>query len=347
MNRFLTLTVFFLCFFGLGLKASGDDFASRDRALRELSLRYKVSTLAPSSGDFRNPTWRLTVAPAFNYSSHKAITTVINGTNLKSDGGHSSTGGLYLSGAKALGRVAELSLNFLLAHTSYSGGLLTPNIAGFGGSSEVKATSNQYGVAATFKTFIGNFELAYAKLFHRYSGEETIVVPMGISQTRNMDMRHELYTLGIWWERDFPVNETWTINPYAGWRHSDSTITMQNNWNDWTGGPGAKTGNGAKYDQAVGGARLKYSAGPLGVNFRLAYSYRASKNDIPIFSSRTLGPGVVTMGYYTGFDRSVVGYGVDVSFFSHIFGVLDLAYNGARGADANFHNVTLAFVYFF
>ncbi|MDR1167177.1 MAG: autotransporter outer membrane beta-barrel domain-containing protein [Deltaproteobacteria bacterium] len=333
---------------GLVLGLSGTALANkspeRRKAMRDLSYEAQAQRAwsSPAAGDGeKKSSW--VFIPEFHFSHHGNLKTTLNGSALKSDSGHSTVGSFTVIASKPFTDWFTLSFMYQYGYSNYDGGLLTPDIDGFGGSSDIDVTAHLMGFVSNFEfPTVGKIEFSLLMVWDIYDGAETIVYPGGATETRSVDQFDDrLISFLVWWDKDFPLAESWTIDPYLGWR---SVHVVLKDMNDWQGAPGDYYSDSAWTHLLSGGVKLKYGAFPWGFTARVGANRRVTKNDVPGYASRAQAPGVVNLGWMTSWDRTVVSWGAGVSYVAPDVAVVELGYNGAAGADTNYHTLSLTLV---
>jgi hypothetical protein len=311
--------------------------------MRALASTYSafasLDPSAPSAGDPPSRQVSVTFIPEFHYSSHGNLQSVIGGTALKSEGGHSSVLSFTFMATKPLTDWFKLSFMYQYGYSEYDGGLLVPDIAGFGGTSQIEVDAHLVGFIGdfSFKT-AGNFQVSLMEVWDIYRGQETMIFPGGATETRSVNSFDDrVFSFLTWWDKPFAIGESWNIDPYVGWRSVKVDLMDMNDW-----------ANGGLYDSSswthlvAGGVKFIYNGDLWSFNTRVGVHHRINKDDIPGYTSRAVAPGAVNLGFMTSWDRTVLSYGIGmVKVFPEVC-VIALGYNGALGNDTNFH--TFSFV---
>lgn len=288
------------------------------------------------------------LVPEFHYSSHGSLNTKLGGTDLKASSGDATAWDFLLIGTKQVNDLLTLALTYQFAYTEYSGGLLVPKngVAGvidsFSGDSEINTTSNLIGLDATFNfKEYGKFNLGFAQAWDNYSGNETQYQHLAgggtISDKRSIDEQQtRVSSIMGWYDIDLPINDSWTFNPYVGWRAIYAVISNQN---DWTKAAGAKTGDDGEWVHlASAGFKLKYQADRLGMYMRAGINHRVTSDDVPGLGSRAMAPGVVHFGHMTNMDRTVGTWALGLNYVLSEKAVIDFGYNAYAGSDVEVHS---------
>ncbi|MDR2612626.1 MAG: autotransporter outer membrane beta-barrel domain-containing protein [Deltaproteobacteria bacterium] len=332
---------------GAALAADGGEY-QREKAFRDLVLDYQKAALhAPSGGDGGSGV-SFVLIPEFNYVSHGDVTGTIEGTRLKMAGGDSKAYSLTFIAARQFTDWLKVSFLYEFSQTKYKGGLLVPDQPELSGRTDITNNAHLVGFVGNFTSrVLGNFEVSLMEAWDIYSGTETMVVDTGAGIAEDersvgaFDDR--VFSFIVWWDRDFPVNDSWKVDPYLGWR---SVQVVLKGMNDFS--PGGNLKDDSSYTHIVsGGLKLKYSAGLMGFYVRAGVNHRITKDPIPGFSTRAVAPGVVNMGFMSGWDRTVASWGLGFSYVVPETVVIDLSYNGGAGSNIKLHTATAAFVFLF
>lgn len=335
---FLILTI--LCFSlstGSPLEAGQDK--AKGELIRSLAPRYAAKlAAAPSAGEPASRQVDVSIIPEYHFSSHKNLQSVIGGTALKSDSGRSSVFTLLFQATKPLTDWFKLSFVYQYGYAEYTGGLLVPDLPGFGGTSDIEVDAHLVGLVGDFSfKKLGNFQLSVMEVWDIYRGTETMIYPGGATESRSVNSFDDrVFSLLTWWDKPFDLNDSWIIDPYIGWRSVKVDLMDMNDW-----------ANGGLYDSSswthlvAGGLKFIYNADLWSLTTRVGAHHRINKDDIPGYTSRAVAPGAVNLGFMTSWDRTVLSWGLGlVRAFPEVC-VIVLGYNGAAGEKTNFHTFSL------
>jgi hypothetical protein len=320
----------------------------RERAFRNLMLESGKLALHPPSSGAGPPEWTFAVIPEFDYVSHSDVAGVIDGVRLKRASGDSRTWAVTFVAGKRITDRFKLSFLYKYSYTSYRAGLVVPDMPTISGTADINLSSHLAGLVGNYASdCLGKFEVSLMEAWDLYDGKETFVVNAG--GTTRVDERSadafddRVFSFIVWWDKDFPVSETVTLDPYLGWR---TVQVVLNDMNDFTA-PGAYKNDSSTTHLASGGLKVKFDAGPLKLSVRAGVNRKITKNPIPGFASRAVAPGVINLGYMTCWDRTVATWGLGVGYVIPGKVAIDIAYNGAAGPETKLHTVTGAFVFMF
>ena len=327
-------------------QASGkDDLTQRDRAFLNASFKAQAEKYAPATGE-ETPPSLIVVSPQYYYTSHGSLSTRLGGVDLKSGGGHSSGVGVVFSAAKPVSEMFTVSFFYQFIAADYDGGMLVPkNEPGIDkGTTDESAIEQVVGFVGdwNFKEY-GRLNFSLLQAFEQYDGTETMYFTGGGRQKRSTDeLKVRITSLMAWYEKDFLINESWSLTPYAGWRALYVVVKGQN---DWGRAPGHTTGDSLWAHLASGGLKLNYIDGPLGLTMRAGFNYRVSKDDLPGFGSRAVAPGMAHLGYRNNFDRTIGTWGLGFNYATQTGPVVAVNYDGFAGADTQAHMGSLTLVF--
>ncbi|MDR1395550.1 MAG: autotransporter outer membrane beta-barrel domain-containing protein [Deltaproteobacteria bacterium] len=315
----------------------------RDRRFQDLSmkatqLKYSQNqnqNQAPAAGE--GSPMVVALVPEFSYSHHKAFRD--NGAFI--DSGDSKLGSMALVLTKPLSDQWSVYFLYQYSYSEYDGSQFTD----FG---EVQATSgelvarkvrnaNAYsqfiGLGAKFShPTAGNFDFNVVEAWNVYRSTTDITDVFGnVERGGQADYDDRLTSLILYWDKDFAINDSWSIDPYLGWRSVWAVVHAADTARLWL-------------HLATGGIKVKYKSGNLGFYFRGGANYRASKDDIPDLATRAVAPGVLHHGWFASYDRTVAtwGVGVNYAFSNGLF--LDFSYNGMSGKVNQVHSGTAVIV---
>jgi hypothetical protein len=334
---------------GASAADGGGDF-QREKAFRDLVLSYQASALHAPSGGESGSGFTVALIPEFDYVSHGDARGVIDGTALKIASGTSKSYALTFIAGKQFTDWLKVSFLYKYSYTTYKAGLLVADQDNLSGTSDVSLASHLMGFIGNF-TFptAGNFEVSVMEAWDIYSGEETsyFVDNAGVAHESKRSagsFDDRVFSLIVWWDKDFPVNGSWTVDPYLGWR---TVQVVLNDMNDFTGPAGTLRSDSSVAHLAAGGLNLKYNAGPLSLKLRGGVNHRVTKNPIPGFASRANAPNEINLGYMSCWDRTVGTWGLGLSYVIPETMVFSVNYFGAAGPETVMHSATAAFVFLF
>ncbi|MDR1921788.1 MAG: autotransporter outer membrane beta-barrel domain-containing protein [Candidatus Adiutrix sp.] len=317
-----------------------------------------METAAPAAGEGPGGIVFLFI-PEFHYSQHGDLSTTLSGTDLISSGGDAYSADFLLLAQKPISDLLTLGVTYQFTHLSYSGGLLVPaggvpagGIDYFSGDSDIDVTSNLIGLDALLNFQAkGRLSLGLAQAWDIYNGNETFRTHFAdgtvAADRRSADaFKTRVTSLMAWYDVDVALNESWTLNPYLGWRSIYAVVSNQNLFAEPAGQPGSMTENDGSWAHlATLGLKLKYQADLFGFYVRGGLNHRVSSDDVPGFGSRAMAPGVVHLGYMVNFDRTVGSWGAGFNYVIPETCVIDFGYNGYAGSDLDAHTATMTLVF--
>ncbi|MDR1084374.1 MAG: hypothetical protein LBP22_05795 [Deltaproteobacteria bacterium] len=343
--------VFLAAFFVIGLintdaVAGRDHRESRFSRLDRPSLEQSAQkNPAPSAGGEAGRPVTVAVVPSYHHIRHDDLTTVMDGTPLKSGSGTSRLGSIILTAAKPINETVSLSWIYQYTFGHYRGGLLVPDLPAFDGRSDLSLSSSMTGVIADF--FLGragHLNVNFLVAWDSFSGQETMTTPFG-RETRSVGRRDtRLGSVTAWYEIPFDLGQGLTLSPYAGWRTIRACLR---GLAVWTEPPGTTSASNAWSHIYSGGLTLSYDRGPLNWKLWSGWNQRTKKGNIPGFASRAYSPGVANLGWMNNWDQGVWTYGFSVSRAVTDGVVLDFSYNGHKGSHTLAQAGNLAVVWIF
>jgi hypothetical protein len=328
----------------------------RDRAFQDMSFKameYKHNQQmnkneAPAAGE--GSPMVVALVPEFSYSHHKAFRdTNADGDRVFIGDGDSRLGSMALVLTKPLHDQWSVYFLYQYSYSDYDGsafagvGSFARSVAGVGvpGTEvdHVKRNGNAYshfiGLGAKFAHPVaGNFDFNIVEAWNDYRSKAIATDILGrewVGETQEYDDR--LTSMILDWDKDFAINENWTIDPYLGWRSVWAVVHPEDS-------PSVRLW----LHLATGGIKVKYNSGNLGVYFRGGYNYRTSHDDIGDLATRAVAPGVLHHGWFASYDRGVGTWGLG---FNYNFGngwFIDISYNGMAGSVNYVHSGTAVVV---
>ncbi|UQZ90652.1 hypothetical protein C4J81_16145 [Deltaproteobacteria bacterium Smac51] len=344
MIRSILIALFILAF-STGAQAGGP--SERDRVFSDLYFKSQLKPQAVSAGeDGHGAGITFVIMPEFHSSSHSDMKTKLGGTKLKTSDGDSKTGSLMFTVSKELTDTFSLGFLYQIAYMDYSGGLLTPDLAGFSGQTELDSLSHLVGFFSivNLKEY-GTLNLSLLQDFDSYDGHETFVSPYGTDTRTLSDFKTRVTSLMAWYERRCNLSEAWSVTPYLGWRSVYAVVSDQNNFGVAAGMPGDKVDAHAWAHLISGGLSFDYQNGPWGVHLRAGVNHRTSHDDVPGLASRAMAPGMVHIGYNIFMDRTLATYNLGLNYVFSPNAIMALGYDGAAGSDSTMHKASLALVF--
>jgi hypothetical protein len=335
--------IFTICFWNTGVFAT-DWHNDNLKNIRNLWFDSKVQKLmAPSAGEPENRMVTILLIPEFHYSDHGNLKTVLDGTALKASSGYSTVGSITFMATKPITDWFSLSFMYQYGNADYNGGNLVVDAPNFAGSSEITVEAQLAGFLGDFKSkSIGNIQVSLLEVWDIYRGSETTEIG-GVADIRSVNAFDDrVFSFLIWWDKDFAITDSWTIDPYLGWRSVKVNLM---DMNDWTKAQGELKDDSSWTHLVALGAKLKYNNGSLGFYTRLGLNYRVTEDDVFGYTSRAVAPGVVNLGFMTSWDRTVGSWGIGINYFVPNVCVLDIGYNGAAGKDTLYHTLSLALIF--
>jgi hypothetical protein len=346
----------FLCLLAAGLfsvgvlslgvsEALAKDGARELKALRNFSLETNaLKAHSPNAGENGPGQVTVLLIPEFHQSSHDELHTVMDGVPLKSAKGRSTVGTLTFLATKPIVDWFSLSFIYQYGYADYTGGLLVMDEEGWDGESHIEVEAHLAGFLGDFKfKQAGNFQVSLLEVWDLYKGHETAITPWGTSETRRVDAFDDrVFSFLVWWDKDFAINEKWTMDPYLGWR---SVKVYLMDMNDWSGPSGQLMDGNSWTHLIAGGIKFKYASGLFGFYSRVGFNYRTTKDDVVGYTSRAVAPGVTNLGFMTSWDRTVGSFGLGVNYVMPGSMILDFGYNGAAGKDTLYHTLSLSFIF--
>jgi hypothetical protein len=315
------------------------------KTLRNLSFDAKArEASSPAAGEDAARGVTVLLIPEFHQSSHGELHTILDGSPLKSSKGHSTVGTLTFLAVKPITDRFSLSFIYQYGYADYKGGLLVVDAPGWEGESHIEVEAHLAGFLGDFKfKEAGNFQVSLLEVWDIYKGHETAITPWGEVDTRRVDAFDDrVFSFLVWWDKDFPITDKWTADPYLGWRSVKVNLM---DMNDWVAAPGTLKDGNAWTHLAAGGVKFKYSSGLLGFYLRAGINYRVTKDDVVGYTSRAVAPGVTNLGFMTSWDRTVGSYGLGLNYVFPGTMILDFGYNGAAGEDTLYHTVSLSLIF--
>jgi hypothetical protein len=302
---------------------------------------------APAAGN-GPPGYTFAIIPEFSYIGHGDMKGTIEGTELWIASGDSKAYSVTIIAGKQINDWFKLSFLYEFSYTKYSGGLLSPtSVPGLSGHTDMTDSAHLVGLIANFTSkTIGNIEVSLMEAWDIYSGTETMTMNGAELSRRSAGAFDDrVFSFIVWWDKEFAINDSWTIDPYLGWR---SVQVELHGMNDFTQNDPSVLKNDSSYTHIVsGGLKFKYSSGLSSFYLRAGVNHRLTKDPIPGFSSRAVAPGVVNLGFMSNWDRTIATWGIGYTRVVPGKFVIDISYNGGKGSNTNLHTATAALVFLF
>jgi hypothetical protein len=305
------------------------------KALAAENSKNLIRKEAPSAGE--GSPMVVALVPEFSYSHHKGFDDDDGaGGRHKIQSGDSKLGSMALVLTKPLNDMWSVYFLYQYSYSDYDGG----NWVGIDDRGRVDRTAHAYsnfiGLGTKFAHPVaGNFDFNIVEAWNDYKSSADYVAADGtVTPLGNASYDDRLTSMILYWDKDFAVNENWTIDPYLGWRSVWAVVHT----------PDPAPNVRLWLHLASMGVKVKYNTGNLGVYFRGGYNYRVSDDDIADLATRAVAPGVLHHGWFASYDRSVATWGLG---FNYNFGngwFVDIAYNGMAGKVNYVHSGTAVVV---
>ena len=315
----------------------------QDLKMQQADLEYKASQAAAPESKKPSRTG-LTVIPQYYYSGNSAMTTNLKdglGGRLKLDSGHANGGGFVVQATKEFSESFALNLQYFFVYMKYSGGALQPDsIPGLKMDEDIDVTSHGIGLSADVGLDkFGRLQASFIQGFDDYSGNRRSYIKGVHVNTNSMDnFSDRITSLMLWYEYDAPLNEAWTLTPYAGWRSVYADLENPMGKDD----PGSAN---SWVHFVSGGLKLGYRDGLFGLGLRAGVNYRTSKDDVPGYTIRFPAANVGQPNYNAMLDRTVASFGATASYVFPGRCVVFGGYDGFGGEHTQSHVVSAGLVF--
>ncbi|MDR1577989.1 MAG: autotransporter outer membrane beta-barrel domain-containing protein [Deltaproteobacteria bacterium] len=343
MKKLMTLA---LCIGLLGWALPSLAFQSRearDRAFQDLSykaIEQKAQSLnnnqAPPAGE--GSPMVVALVPEFSYSHHKAFQDVVGGVQQFIGDGNSKLGSMALVLTKPINDLWSVYFLYQYSYSDYEGSSFTPiNTAIARVDRSANAYSNFIGIGTKLAhPLAGNFDFNIVEAWNTYRSSSTEFDATGAitsGPTESVSYDDRLTSMILYWDKDLAIDDTWTINPYLGWRSVWAVVH-----------PAVGEDAHLWLHLATGGVKVKYKSGNLGLYFRGGYNYRVSDDNIQDLATRAIAPGVLQHGWFASYDRDVATWGLGFNYNFKNGWFIDVSYNGMAGKINYVHSGTAVVV---
>ncbi|MDR1607403.1 MAG: autotransporter outer membrane beta-barrel domain-containing protein [Deltaproteobacteria bacterium] len=307
---------------------------ARDRSFQNMSFKAMEQKAQQSLNNYQAPAagegspMVVALVPEFSYSHHKAF----RDNGLFIGDGDSKLGSMALVLTKPLNTEWSVYFLYQYSYSDYEGS----NFLAIGDTGSLKRSANAYsnfiGIGVKYANPIaGNFDFNIVEAWNTYRSQSTYTDILGVSTTSSDSYDDRLTSMILYWDKDFVINDNWTIDPYLGWRSVWAVVHVEGNPKLWL-------------HLATGGVKVKYKSGNLGVYFRGGYNYRVSEDDIADLATRAIAPGVLQHGWFASYDRAVGTWGLGFNYAFSNGWYIDISYNGMAGNVNYVHSGTAVVV---
>ncbi len=305
----------------------------------------QLAAAAAAPADYRGPESEyeeakadaLAVIPRYFHSRNDGARFTFNGRDMKMSKGRANGAGAALVYTRRVTDWFSFGLLYEYAFLNVAGGMAVPAAETNPAREDSRWQSHTVGILPEFSLDdFGRLRLSVTQGFDRADGHEEL----GAAR-RDMDGHgSDVTSLMAWLEKDFqPAGSGWTFTPYAGWRSLYTSIRDRNDW--LTGG---RDDDSLWAHLVAAGAKVSFRCGALGVSFQGGVSHRVSGDDIPLFGSRAVAPGVTQFSHRANLDKTVGAVGANLNYCINNRALVGVGYSGMFGKDTGSHTGSLNFI---